>query len=179
MADYSPTCHPQHFYGLCDIKVAVPFNGSLVALGTATDQINISRRLFYADIQGDRNGGHQGPPIETQDLGEIWTVNMSLSSFNKTAIALLQTRAVRATNGVVLQSEVGLMILKEKSIRLLLDFPSASDTQNFWCAIVREPIQVGVGTKHSEWMLGFECHRPPCGHAKANIIWDRNNDAYA
>ncbi len=176
---YSPVCLPQKKTGLIDIKIAVPFSGSLTQLGRATDQIRQSRRTFYHDVPGDANGGHQGPPIETQFLGEIWSVSMSLSTWNPTAINLLQTMACMATQGVVTQAEIGALVMTAKSIRLLLDTSDSGDVRNYWCALVREPIQIEVGTKYSEWVVGFECHRPPCGHAKAGIIYDADAAAYS
>jgi len=175
---YAPTCHPQKTIGLVDIKIASPFNGTLLPLGTATDYINPEERVYYHNVPGDRNGGREGPPIEIQDLGRIVTVNFSLTSFTQANVDIVRARAA-TTLGVMTQAEVGQFILGSKAFRLLLDTPAAEDVRNYWCAIAREPIGVGLGTKYAEWVMSFECHRPPCGHPKTDILWDLNRDAFA
>lgn len=179
MAAYSPACHAPARTGLVDIKIAFPFTGTLVQLGHATDMIQYHKQPFYHDVPGDRNGGHQGPPIESQFLGEIIDISFSLSSFAAAGITLLEKRGLLTTVGTIPQDVIGDFVMTTTSMRLLLHTEATGDTRNFWCAIPRQPYQVAVGTKFSEWIFGFQCHRPPCGHAKANIIEDANSDAYA
>ena len=176
---YNPACHAPGRTGLVDIQVGIPFSAALATLGHATDVIDTQERAFYHDVPGDRNGGPQGPPIEIQYLGGIYVINFRLSSYNATTIALLRKRSINATLGVVLQSEIGDFMLTTNGIRLLLMTEAAGDVRNFWTCLVREPIQVGAGTKYSEWVFSFEAHRPPCGHAKAGILMDSDSDAFS
>ncbi len=177
---YSPTCQEPIAYGLLDLKIAVPaFEGTemqdLIDLGSTVDSTDVQNRPFFHDIHTDRNGGHQGPPNEVQYLGHIVNINLELATWNPVAIEHLRKRAVNATQGKVLQSEIGEMMLKEKSIRLLMDTPDPADTRNFWCCLVREPMNIGMGTKWSSYRLSFTAYRPPCYHQKADIIEDTNN----
>lgn len=179
MAAYSPACHAPAAIGLLDIKIAVPYNGSLTTLGHTEDQTQLQTRGYHVDVPGDRNGGHSGPPIEIQQIGEVMHCRLVLSSFNQTGINLALTRAVRTTNGVIAQSEVGQFLMTSKAMRLLLHASTDANTKNFWCALLIDPFEVGAGTKYSSWVLPFQCHRPPCGHGKANILYDTNSDAYS
>lgn len=176
---FNPACHPINVTGLTDIQVAVPYTGALQKLGHATDMVEQEARGFFHDVPGDRNGGPQGPPIEVQFLGEIYIVNFAMSSFSRTVADVLEARAIKTSSGVIQQAAVGSLVLAGKSVRLLLHNLADTDTINFWCAFVRQPWRMGRGTKFSELVLSFECHRPPCGHPKAGIIWDRDSDAYA
>jgi len=106
-------------------------------------------------------------------------VIFSLSSYLQSSVDLVRERAIMSTAGTIDQDDVGEFLMTDNAFRLLLHAKEPTDTFNFWCAIPREPIRVGDGPKYSEWAMSFECHRPPCGHGKANILWDRNSDAYA
>ena len=179
MADYSPACHAPKKLGLIDVKVAIPFTGTLLQLGHFVDNVEIHERDYVHDVHGDRNGGHEGPPIESQILGRIVSVSGVMSSWNASNMATYLNNGSFATPWTILQSEVGQFLLTTKSMRLLLHTTDANDTRNFWCAIAREPIRMGGGTMHTEYFVSWECHRAPCGHAKANILWDTNSDAYS
>jgi hypothetical protein len=176
---YSLTCHPTYKTGAHDIYFASPFSGSLLALGVATDGVRYQNHPYYIDVHGDRNGGHQGPPIEKQYLGEIVIVSFSLTTFNSSNLETLRKRGMLATNGTVPQTAIGDFMLTAASMRLLLKTELAADVRNFWCAVPIQAHEVTEGTKFSEWSLSFECHRPPCGHPKAGILEDKDYAAYA
>lgn len=166
---YSIQCHPVTRAGLTNILVAVPYNGQLMHLGHATDQIDIQSRPYLLDVPGDRNGGSQGPPIEIQYLGQVYIISFTLSSFVGATVAYLQDWC-QTVSGQVAQADVGQFVMSTKSVRLLLEAPSS--TTNFVCCIPREPIRFGVGTKYTEFAFQFEAHRAPCGHASAGVIWN-------
>lgn len=178
MADYDPACHSPHATGLVDIKIASPFDGVLQQLGHATDIIDIANRPFYLDVPGDRNGGPQGPPINIQFLGRIVVVSFALSSYDVDVCDVVEKLAVENTSGLIEQSMIGQFVMESRAMRLLLHTLDPDDTRNFWCAIPREPIRMGFGTKYNEKMFVFECHRPPCSSVADGILWDRQSDAF-
>lgn len=176
---YSLTCHPTVKTGAHDIYVASPFNGTLQPLGVSTDGVRYQNHPYYLDVHGDRHGGHQGPPIEKQYLGEIVIISFTLSSYTAATIELVRKRGMLASNGVVPQTAIGDFMMTTASMRLLLRTELEADVRNFWCAIPIQAHEVTEGTKFSEWGMAFECHRPPCGHPKAGILEDKVWGAYA
>lgn len=175
---YSVPCIAHVNVGLIHVKIAYPFNSTLVTLGIAHDQIQISEQKFWHEAHSDANGGQAGPPTEMQYLGEIHTVRMRLAAFTASSVNLLR-KLTNTTLGTIDQAQIGAFQLTSSSCRLLLDTLSAGDAMNYWCALPQPPMEIGVGTKYSEWDISFVCHRPPCGHAKAGILRDTNIDAYS
>lgn len=184
----SLTCHPTHKTGAHDIWFASPWYGALLPLGVSTDGIRYQSHPYYIDVHGDRNGGHQGPPIEKQYLGEIVIISFSLTTYHRANLETVRKRGVLATNGVVPQAAVGDFLLGAAAMRLLLRTEVEADIRNFWCAIPVQAQEVTEGSKFSEWSLSFECHRAPCGavisgasvaHPKAGILEDKNWAAYS
>lgn len=175
---YSSPCVAHQYIGLVHVKIAYPFTGTLVTLGVAHDQIQISEQKFWHEAHSDANGGMSGPPTEIQYLGEIHTVRMRLAGYTSSSVNLLR-KLTNTTLGTVDADEPGVFQLTSNSVRLLLDTPSAGDALNYWCALPQTPMEIGIGTKYSEWDIQFTCHRPPCGHAKAGILRDANIAAYS
>lgn len=170
MAAYSQQCHPVVATGLVNIQVAFPSEAAtLYHLGHATDQIDIQSRPYLIDVPGDRNGGPQGPPIEIQQIGQVYIISFVCSTVVLTTVNKLQSWWF-ATPGRVSQGEVGQFVMSTKYVRLLLQAPSSST--NFVCCVPREPIRFGIGTKYSEYAFQFEAHRAPCGHPNADVIWN-------
>jgi len=154
--------------GLVTVKITVP-GGSIQTLGEQSDMTEIREQAFFHNVPGDRNGGPQGPPIEVQWLGSIAIIRCDLSSWDATVVDSLRKRAVNATLGTTIQTEVGKLMLDSNGIRLTLD--CATRPLNFPCCIVREPIQYGKGTKFSTMAVEFEAHKKPSG-AKAGVLFD-------
>ena len=175
---YSVPCIAHVNVGLIHVKIAYPFNSTLVTLGIAHDQIQISEQKFFHEAHSDANGGQSGPPTELQYLGEIHTVRMRLAAFTASSVNLLR-KLTNTTLGTIDQAQIGAFQLTNYSVRLLLDTPTESDALNYLCAMPQTPMEIGVGTKYSEWDVQFTCHRPPCGHAKAGILRDANINAYS
>ena len=185
---YSLTCHPTYKTGAHEILIASPWNASLNALGVATDGIRYQNHPYYTEVHGDRNGGHQGPPIEKQYLGEIVIISFNLSSWNASTFGTLRKRGVLSTAGNIPQASIGDFMLGAASMRLLLKTENSADVRNFWCAIPIQAMEVTEGSKFSEWSLSFECHRAPCGyvsglnwvaHPKAGILEDQDAAAFS
>jgi hypothetical protein len=177
---YSPICAEPKAYGLLDIKMsAPPYVGDslqpLIDLGSAVDSTGISERTFWNDIHGDRNGGRAGQPVEVQYIGHMVMIRLELLAWNDAAIEILRERAVNANLGTIDQSEMGQMMLKENSIRLLIDTLDPLDRRNFWCCLARDPIENAMGTKWASYQITMAAYRPPCYHEKADILEDKDN----
>ena len=148
-ADYTYPCHNVHVSGVVNVQIAIPFSGmtgghaqanGMIPLGIATDSIQITERGYYHDIPGDLNGGQQGPPIDIQKLGEVHTINLRMSSWDKESLHMLE-QWFHTTRGTVQQDEVGqLMFGSNVFCRLLLETQNLHDTRNYWNCIMREPI---------------------------------------
>src|SRR5262245_42804925 len=159
--------------GKVDIKVASPPNAPLNKLGEAVDNIQVQERDFWYDVPGDRHGGREGPPIEQQWLGTVVIITMDLSRWDPTVADLVRNKAVRATAGTVALSEVGTLVLRDKSFRLVLDpIKDVAFRRNFVCAIASEPITYGEGTKWSQLSIQWTCHRAPDGHPYAGVVFN-------
>ena len=178
-ANYNPACYPTYTTKFVDIKVAVPFNGALLNLGVNEDLIRPREELLTNPVFGDVNGGQGGAPIEMQDLGEIHYVQLNLTSFTKATHEILLSRGLRATPGTITSDEIGQFMMTANAVRLLLNTAEVEDTRNYWCALPIQPIEYGMGTKSQVVSYGFVCHRPPCGHPKAGILYDTDSDAYS
>tara|TARA_R100000742_G_C4278390_1_gene101133 strand:+ start:1872 stop:2573 length:702 start_codon:yes stop_codon:yes gene_type:complete len=182
--NYATPCSSVNVAGLVRVQIAYPLWGSLYELGIATDSIEISERAFYHDVPGDRNGGPQGPPVEVQKLGEVHTISMRLSTWNKAEMQQLEewyhdedadadpaggadgenrneTLSPYGTRGTMAQWDVGEVLLARRGFRLCLETSDLNDTRNYWCCIMREPKTFAIGTKFTEQSLTFEAHRYP------------------
>lgn len=171
---YAPPCYRPKSTGLIHIKVASPTTGTLLNLGEAYDMVDTEDRAFFHDVHSDRNGGPQGSPVEVQYLGAMIVINFTLSMFNQTTVELLHQRGVNVTPGTIAQNEIGQFMLQDKSVRLLLDTNNPLDVRNYPCCLVRDPIRVGSGTKFSQYVFSFTAYRGPCGHPKADVLWDKD-----
>jgi hypothetical protein len=118
-------------------------------------------QAFHHDVPGDEHGGPQGPPIDIQILGRIYHVRTELSKYDRTVANKVRARLKSngaALAGTMQTADIGtLMIQDVKYMRVLLD--NANDPMNFAVAFLREPIEVGLGTKFSSLIVEFEAHR--------------------
>ena len=133
----------------------------LETLGYSVDQPSFNDRAFYDDVHGDEHGGPSGPPIDVQYLGRVVSCRAQLSKYDKAVLNKLRTRVQSggaANAGTISAAQIGdLMIQDSKEIRVLL--LSANDPYNFPICLMRDPIELSLGTKHSELMIEFEAHR--------------------
>lgn len=172
--------------GKSDLWLGLPGSQStLVYLGEQRDETPIETQGFYHDVHGDSHGGPNGPPIERQILGQIMRVQFSLSKWDHVLRAAIEQHSVFATHGTIADSEIGALLFKENSFRLLVknsrdNTPSGGSfdpfTFNFPCALLSSPISAGQGTKHSILNFSMEAHRVPAGHesTKTGVLFDRD-----
>ena len=159
-------------FGKTSVKHAYPGGtAALVVLGEATDMITPQQRVFFHNVPGDAHGGPQGPPIEVQYLGQMIVAQIQMSQWDSTEANKLTKRHL-ATEGTILDAEIGVLMLLTRSHRFT--FVNTSHTLNVPCCIIREPQEHGRGTKWSEMNITFEGHRAPPTHPKAGILY--NND---
>jgi hypothetical protein len=161
--------------GYSQIKIQVADN-TLLSLGEVQDMVEIEERPFYYDVYGDRHGGPQGPPIDTQYLGEVHVITMELSQWDATTLDILRQRRAQATLGRVTLAEVGSLTFQNRHTRLIID--STSRPRNYPLTFNREPSRFGAGSKYTGVFLQFEAHVTR-GGLRDTILYDTNTTVYA
>ena len=162
----------------------------MTKVGEEIDDTQLSVQNFYHDIHGDRHGGPQGPVIERQILGQIVRGILNLNRFDPQVRVRLNRGNAFATEGTVLDSEIGSLVLRDRSFRIAIvptraniipvATPALQDAGldyyawNFPCVQVNSAIECGQGTKHAMLRFQFEAHRAPEGHPKAGIVYNRD-----
>jgi len=132
--------------------------GSLETLGNAEDQIDYTDQAFNHEVPGDAHGGPAGPPIDVQFMGRIQRIRCTLSKFDTAVAAKVEARKTGGAQKNVADADIGtLMIQSAKYMRVLVS--NAGDARNYPICLVREAVEVGVGTKYSTFVCEFEAHR--------------------
>lgn len=163
--------------GRVEIKVQQSVGaGNLKKLGESIDMTDVEDRSFWHNVPGDRRGGPQGPPIEVQYLGSIYIVRMELSRWDPTVYDELITRNALTALGAPALTDCGKLMLEDNAIRLLLH--STTRPMNFPCAILRDSVQFGMGTKYTGVALQFECHVCIDGTARDGTLYDSDTAEY-
>lgn len=160
---------------------------TMTKVGEQIDDTRLAVQAFYHDVPGDRHGGPQGPPIERQILGQIVRGMFNLSRFDPEVRRELTKQNVFATEGTILDSEIGSLLLRDRSYRVVIvpgranpigvGLDGAGDDYyawNFPCVSINGAIECGQGTKFSALSFQFEAHRAPDGHPNAGVIWNRS-----
>lgn len=147
--------------GKVTVKVDTTGGGTTETLGECLDMAETTDQAFYHDVHGDSHGGPQGPPIDIQFLGRIIRVRCELSRYDQDVADKIRARLRSngaALAGTVQTADIGaLMIQDNKTMRVVL--ANTNNPLNFLTCIVREPIELPVGTKFSSLMFEFEAHR--------------------
>ena len=146
--------------GLCAIKIAAPFGGTLELLGYSRNGVEPDLEPYFDDVPGDQNGGDNGPPIEIQYFGEIARVRIEVTKFDPAVAAKITARCPSATAGT--PHAVGTLLFAEgEYYRLLLHTPTRP--MNFTRAIPRGAVTANKGTKWQTYTCEFECHKDANG----------------
>lgn len=175
-ANYNPACYETYRTGYAEIAVGIPYTTDALGLGITEDSLQIREEVLTNPVYGDVNGGQAGQPIEEQYLGELHFVQFTLTSFNLAVHRALLGRAQVAVPGTIPQANIGQFMMATRAIRLLINTPEVEDVRNYWCALPLQPIEYGVGTRAQSIQYGFVCRRPPCTHAKAEILYDNDSN---
>jgi hypothetical protein len=184
--------------GKSNILIGFPSDYTeMMSVGEQMDDTKISIEQVLHDIPGDSQGGPQGDPIEQQILALRVRGQLNLSKWDPAVRRLLIQHGVMATEGSFKQSEIGALLLRDRSLRIVIspsrDTPiPAGDPDggkdyfyyNFPCCTVTSPIETGQGTKFSALSFQFRAWRVPEGHDLApgtsganwrdGLIWNRD-----
>jgi len=185
--------------GKSDLYIGFPGDAyaSLLKIGEQLDDTRIEINQIFHDVHGDANGGPQGPPIERQFLGMAATAQFNLSRWSTEVHRRLLQHNVLATQGKILDSEVGALILRDRSFRIVI-VPSRSNViasglanagtdaffYNFPCCCIASPVATGQGTKFSLLSFTMQAYRVPAGHpittgsgnaGRAGILWNKDS----
>jgi hypothetical protein len=166
-------------------------------LGEQMDETRISVRHVLHDVPGDSQGGPAGDPIEQQILALQYTVQFNLSKWAPDVRDRLIQHNAMATLGSFADSEIGALLLRDRSFRIVISpsrdsvipagAPGAGEDYfyyNFCCCTVTSPIETGQGTKFSALQFSMRAWRVPEGHPLApgssgadfaeGLIWNRD-----
>jgi hypothetical protein len=138
-----------HVDGPVNIWVATPASGSLENLGYTEAGVDITEQEFTYDVQGDENGGDQGPPVDIQSMGLIHIIRIHLTKWDDATAAKIRARNASASEGTPVTSGT-LKFQGGKDYRVLLD---CFVPRNYTRVVFREPIELNKGTKHRKLLL--------------------------
>ncbi len=151
--------------GLCNVKIAAPFDGSLEHLGYSRNGVEPDQEPYFDEVPGDQNGGDQGPPIEIQYLGEIVRVRLEMTRFDDAVADKIRKRCPGAATVGTPHTTGTLLFAEEEYFRLLLHSPT--NPMNFPRAIPKGAITANKGTKWQTFTCEFECHKDENG-----VLWN-------
>ena len=194
-----PTTEYIQIAGKSNIYIGFPADSyaALVKVGEQTSDTQLAVQHIKHKVPGDRHGGPEGPPIEEQILGMVITGELNLSRWDQEVRRKIERFNAMATDGAIAQSEIGSLLLRDRSFRILID-PTKTNAialseagagaaedddyfvRNFVCCTIDTPIACGQGTKFSSLRFSFTAHRAPEGHPLApedpndGLIWNRD-----
>ena len=142
--------------------VLVSFNGN--ALGYTRDGVRIRIEPRWGDIFSDDWGGEGGAPADTQILGEIATVTLDFTKYDKAFVQQLTSFSKNGTVGKL--PAIGTLIRQQTEYAILV-LAGSIETWTFPVAFPREAYEVNKGTKFSTANVGFECWRNDPGTSGA------------
>lgn len=171
-------------------------------LGMQIDDTEMVAEQVLHDVPGDSGGGPQGDPIEQQILAVRYRVTFNLSKWSPTIYERLLRHNVMAIDGSFADSELGSLLLRDRSLRFVVS-PTKANTipandeitgdahpeagkdwfyRNFPCCTITTPIRIAPGTKFSTLQFQMRAWRVPQGHVlapagtdgwKSGLIWNR------
>lgn len=150
--------------------LGVPGSGAvayaqLYKLGESEDEIRPSIMRKTGSVFGDRHGGREGDPIEKQFFGIGGSVRLRMSRWDPDVLGLVKNCGGLAPGGAVPLANIGSLVLRDRSFRMLLFSVSNPKFQyNYPCCWCDDAIEIGLGTKHSLLEFSVTAHRAPEGH---------------
>lgn len=135
----------------------------LELLGYNSGNIDVELHDYYENVPSDENGGDAGAPADIQFLSEVGHIRVECTRWS---LAVASKIAARVAGGVAgIRPVPGTLMLSGGpnglgfGFRLLLLPLDPLRALNFPKVIARgSPITVGLGTKHSRFMVEFEAH---------------------
>lgn len=150
--------------GPVNIKTGTGSAAALEELGYTINGARITENAYFSDVNGDENGGNEGPPIDIQYFGQIDIIRLELSKYDPSVWAKIVPLLRGGTAGSV--GTVGtLAFAGTKDFRVLL--LGTNFTRNYVRCIPRQPQDINVGSKFSTLVLEFECHKDGSG-----VLWN-------
>lgn len=136
----------------------------LFKLGESTNEINPSREYITETVPGDSQGGTSGAGIEDQALGFRANINLEFSRWDPEVLAMLESVGGLYANGRVLDENVGALMRRDRSFRLLLfGLRSTVLIKNFPCCKIANSREFGMSTKWSGLRMNVTADRAPLG----------------
>ncbi len=141
--------------------IAVQPDAVMFPLGYTIDGVNTDDEPFFTDIQGDENGGTDGPPIDVQHFGSISRIRLELNKFDQALFNSLEARVNNGTSGVI--PIVGsLMFQGDLTWQLhLLPVHDVTKGRNYPVAFPRTAISKNISAKVQRASCDFEAHMNP------------------
>lgn len=136
-----------------------PAGGALMDVGYTEQGVDITEQIFSYDVQGDQNGGDQGPPIDIQYMGAVDIVRMTFTKYNQTTMQIIRDR-LSGTSPDTPGTAGVLHFQGTLAYELLLD---CFTPRNYTRVVFREPIETNKGTKHSKLTLIATCYKDGSG----------------
>ena len=147
--------------GLTTVKIDAGQGAGIESLGYTQDGAEIEFTTFWEDVYGDQNGGTNGPPIDTIDLGQIATVRLLLTSWETTVADKIHAVVPNGTAGTAPTPGTLLFTTSARNYRVLLD--NTNFDFNFPTCLIRDTRTFNVGTKHSKLLFVFTAYHPAGG----------------
>ncbi len=138
--------------------VLVSFAGN--SLGYTRDGVRIRIEPRWGDVMSDDWGGEGGAPADTQILGEIATVTLDFTKYDKAFVQQLTSFSKNGSAGLL--PAIGTLIRQDSEFGILI-LAGSIETWTFPVAFPREAYEVNKGTKFSTANVGFECWRDAPG----------------
>lgn len=154
--------------------------------GESENGVSIRVEPKYHRVPGDRHGGSEGSPIESQFLGLEASIQLEMSRWDRKVLQMmylfggLQTRTITAGTGNGLNGQpveliagpgrvsmasVGALMHRDRAMRFL--FYSVRDPDlsvNIPCSLFDRPQEKNRGTKYAKCMMGVTGYRAPEGY---------------
>ena len=150
--------------GLTTIKIQVP-SGSLLTLGYARNEPEVSLQPLVHDVHSDENGGDQGDPVEIQLLGVIALIRLRMTKYDPAVSEIVEKIASQASVVGTPPTPGTLLFAASHTLRVLL--ASTTDPRNYPRCVVRSAIEVNRGTKYSELVCEFTAYKNASG-----VLWN-------
>lgn len=149
--------------------VRVDVGGGLTDLGytRAGSEIEIARMSI--PVPSDTHGGDEGDEVDAQALPPIYTIRLSLTSFDKATWEILETSVRSGTAGTFAAADIGaLYVAGSKSVRVLISTGDSSWVRNFPLTRPTEASAYNLGTKFCEASITFKAFR----NTSSGVIWN-------
>jgi hypothetical protein len=168
--------------GKVDILFAMPsVYTDLFKLGESENGIVVRKQSMIGRVSGDRYGGNEGPPVETQFFGLSAEIPLDLSRWDPVQVKKFESfgglLSVTAPGTVPLTS-VGALLQRDRGIRLLLLCRRDNSLSiNFPCTVWSSPMETGKGSKYAKCGFSVQANRAPEGYwftDAVSKVWDED-----